>query len=312
MTIAERNGPKFPNRKPMLTHQLRTRISALRRSALRRREAAMSVAVTQDASSSIDRTMAGPADVRIRRAIEEIVVGDPWETPAGSFLMVDRSVAELLPGDGDTMTARFARLMSSLQGVAMLPHDPHETFGALSHTPGDRLLFLDIEATGFTAGTPLFLVGVVAARDGELRVLQLLARDYTEEAALLFELGRILSYAKTVVSFNGKTYDLPYVRDRMGYYGYDLPDDLVHIDLLHEGRRRYKERLPNCKLQTLERAICKRGRTGDIPGEAIPDAYHAFVRTGNAIEMHDVLHHNALDLVTLVEIVLFMLEGRKL
>ena len=114
------------------------------------------------------------------------------------------------------------------------------------------------------------------------------------------------------MSFNGKTYDLPYVRDRMGYFGYDFPADLTHIDLLHEGRRRFKERLPNCKLQTLERAICKRGRTGDIPGEAIPDAYHAFVRTGNALELRDILHHNALDLITLVEIVLFMLEGREL
>ena len=98
----------------------------------------------------------------------------------------------------------------------------------------------------------------------------------------------------------------------MVYYGYTMKEGISHIDLLHEGRRRYKDRLVNCKLQTLERAICGRGRTEDIPGAEIPDAYHNFVRTNNAVDMRDILHHNALDLVTMVEVVLFMLEGRTL
>ena len=296
----------------MLPSQLRTRISALSRSALRRREGNQAVDVRVKVPPSITRVMAGPADVRLHSDIEQVAVGESHQTPAGDFLMIDRPVTELLPGEGDRMAARFVKLMASLQGLTEMRHDPHETFGALTDTPTDRLVFLDIEATGFTPGTPLFLVGILVERHGELRVLQLLARDYTEEAALLFELRRILAFSRTVVSFNGKTYDLPYVRDRMGYFGYDFPPDLAHIDLLHEGRRRFKDRLPNCKLQTLERAICRRGRVGDIPGEAIPDAYHAFVRTGNALEIRDILHHNALDLVTLVEIVLFMLEGQEL
>ncbi|MBK37167.1 MAG: hypothetical protein CME26_16790 [Gemmatimonadetes bacterium] len=296
----------------MISPRLRTRISELSRSALRRREAALTAEGVVTTPPSITRVMAGPADVRLHREIEDIAVGEDFSTLAGDFLMIDRPVVDFLPTHGERMTRRFQQLMASVQGVEVLPHDPHETFGALTRTAADRLMFIDIEATGFTPGTPLFLVGVVVECKGELRVRQLLARDYSEEAALLFELRRILAYSESVVSFNGKTYDLPYVRDRMGFFGYDFPAELAHIDLLHEGRRRYKGRLPNCKLQTLERAICKRGRTGDIPGEAIPDAYHAFVRTGNAIEIRDILHHNALDLVSLVEIVLFMLEGKNL
>ena len=145
-----------------------------------------------------------------------------------------------------------------------------------------------------------------------MRVQQYLARDYTEEGALLYQVWKRLADTRTVVTFNGKSYDLPYIRDRMVYYGYRLREGLADIDLLHEGRRRYKDRLVNCKLQTLEKAICGRGRLGDIPGAEIPDAYHEFVRTGNATEMRDILHHNALDLVTMIEIVLFMLEGREL
>jgi uncharacterized protein YprB with RNaseH-like and TPR domain len=77
---------------------------------------------------------------------------------------------------------------------------------------------------------------------------------------------------------------------------------MVHCDLLHHARRRWRERLPNCKLQTLEQAICGRRRRGDIPGRAIPLAYHEFVRTGDAWQMRNVLHHNALDLVTLLQL----------
>ena len=91
-----------------------------------------------------------------------------------------------------------------------------------------------------------------------------------------------------------------------------MGEGLEHIDLLHEGRRRYKDHLVNCKLQTLERAICGRGRVEDIAGAEIPEAYHDFVRTGNAVEMRGIVHHNALDMVTMVEVVLFMLEGRTL
>jgi len=60
--------------------------------------------------------------------------------------------------------------------------------------------------------------------------------------------------------------------------------------------------LPNCKLQTLESHLCQRVRHGDIPGSEIPDAYHAYVRTQDAWQMVQVLHHNLLDLVTLADL----------
>jgi uncharacterized protein YprB with RNaseH-like and TPR domain len=45
----------------------------------------------------------------------------------------------------------------------------------------------------------------------------------------------------------------------------------------------------------------------DIPGEHIPDAYHHFVRTGNAVQVARIIKHNAQDLVTLLELLLRML-----
>jgi uncharacterized protein YprB with RNaseH-like and TPR domain len=77
---------------------------------------------------------------------------------------------------------------------------------------------------------------------------------------------------------------------------------LVHCDLLHHARRRWGGKLPDCRLQTLERHILRRRRSNDIPGRDIPAVYHDFVRTSDAWLIRAVLHHNALDLVTLLQL----------
>jgi uncharacterized protein YprB with RNaseH-like and TPR domain len=69
--------------------------------------------------------------------------------------------------------------------------------------------------------------------------------------------------------------------------------------------------LPNFRLQTLERYICGRQRNGDIPGHEIPAAYHDYVRGGNLAAVEAILHHNALDLVTLLQMTLVFLEEGK-
>ena len=85
----------------------------------------------------------------------------------------------------------------------------------------------------------------------------------------------------------------------------------MHCDLLHHARRRWKGLLPNCKLQTLERYVCRRYRTSDLAGALVPAAYHDFVRTGETRHLDEILHHNALDLVTLVQLTCGMLAVRE-
>ena len=74
--------------------------------------------------------------------------------------------------------------------------------------------------------------------------------------------------------------------------------------MLHHARRRWRRQLPDCRLQTLERVVCRRKRTGDIPGHRIPAAYAEYVRTGFEREMEAILYHNAMDLVTLLDLTL--------
>lgn len=180
--------------------------------------------------------------------------------------------------------------------------------------PGD-LLFVDIETTGLSSAQPLFLVGALefspATHEGKLHLF--LARDYPEERPLLGAFHE-LAAGKSLVTFNGKSFDWPYIEGRSTAHRLRFEKPPAHFDLLHFARRQWKNQLPNCKLQTLELYLCGRNRIDDVAGGDIPRTYHEFVRThaqsgGGAHLMGPILHHNALDILTMAE--LFCLAGEE-
>ncbi len=203
--------------------------------------------------------------------------------------------------------------------------------------PGDVVL-LDLETCGF-AGAPIFLAGLLYQQDDRWHVAQLLARNYAEEKPLLQTLWTLVAAKRLLVTFNGKSFDWPMVHDRstLHHLGQDPrhsatpaanPDrptatvdaldrtaqrpTMSHCDLLHLARRRWGRRLPDCRLQTLERYLCRRRRADDIPGREIPAAYHDYVRRGDAWLLRSVLHHNALDLITLLQLATLVMHEKRL
>jgi hypothetical protein len=160
-------------------------------------------------------------------------------------------------------------------------------------------MFLDLETLGFL-GRPLFLIGLLLpTAPGEARILQYLARDYSEEPAILRTFLRRHAHRRVWVTFNGKAFDLPFLRERCRYHRLPDPVPPEHVDLLHAARRTWKEVLPDCRLKTLESLVCGIWRRDDLGGARVPEAYHAFVRTGEAETLVRILEHNRQDLVTL-------------
>ncbi len=170
-----------------------------------------------------------------------------------------------------------------------------------------RTAVLDIETGGFS-GTPVFLVGVVPLDRAPASVIQLLARDYPEEAALLDALAMILAARDTWVTFNGRAFDEPFLRDRATVLRVPWPQPRQHLDLLPAARRRWRGTVPDCRLTTLERHILGRTRIGDVPSAEVPDLFHHFIRTGAAGPLGPVLEHNRLDLLSSVELLLRLTE----
>lgn len=225
--------------------------------------------------------------------------GSEVETPLGRHFLIRRPLSALARSAADGWRVASAREAAREEGL-------HPEAAAFARHFPRRVLLLDLETCGL-AGAPIFLAGVVWESEAGPVVEQLLARNYAEEAAILSTLWDRAARADVLVTFNGKSFDWPLVRDRTTVHRLRprrAGEPAVHFDLLHHARRRWKSRLPNCRLQTLEWHVCGRLRRGDIPGAEIPAAYDRYVRGGDARAMRSILHHNALDLVTLAELAL--------
>ena len=212
-------------------------------------------------------------------------------------LILERDALSLMaPSAGAAFGERLARARDSLSKDGGADQELRDLLLA-----PEGALFLDTETTGLGSAM-VFLLGVMRVTADRVVLRQVLARDYGEEPALLGQWTEMLRSAGMLVSFNGKSFDMPVLRDRLGLHGLTAPAEPPHVDLLHPARRRWRSTLPDCRLQTLEWMVCGRRRSGDIPGEEIPAAYHRFVRTGDPSDIMSVLHHNALDLLTLADI----------
>jgi uncharacterized protein len=178
---------------------------------------------------------------------------------------------------------------------------------------GSRTLFVDLETTGLSggAGTVAFLVGCGWFDMGAFQVRQFLLTSYASERALLCAVAECFGATSLLVTYNGKTFDVPVMETRWLFHRMPLPLESVrHFDMLHPARRLWRARLATapdgseggCRLGTLERVLCGVNRVGDIPGMDIPARYFRFLRTGDAHPLEPVLEHNRLDLISLAAV----------
>lgn len=165
----------------------------------------------------------------------------------------------------------------------------------------ERALFLDLETCGL-GGSMVFLAGTMHWNGEDFVLRQYFARHYGEEAALVAAVAEQVRGFETLVTFNGRSFDGPQLVSRATAHLVELALPAFHFDLLHASRRRWKATLPDCRLQTLERHICRRRRSGDVPSDEVPELYHDYVRRGDAWRLVPVFHHNLLDVITMAEI----------
>jgi uncharacterized protein YprB with RNaseH-like and TPR domain len=300
----------------MLSEEIRSRLGQLHRPPMFHQAGSAAGKATPGAARSV------PLEPTVAATFDRVKQGEEVVNSAGKHLRFRRPLAALWPASDDVIRR------AAYTPRAATTSDLHvELAAVVEHFPRGTL-FLDLETCGF-AGSMVFLAGAVWHVGQTLVVDQLLARDYAEEKAILQTLWQIASCNRVLITFNGKSSDWPMVHDRstrhhLGQdrrgrsaaaasepqesWGKDDPrPELTHCDLLHHARRRWKALLPNCRLQTLERFICRRSRRDDLPGGQVPAAYHQFVRSGEARQVGAILHHNALDLLTLVQITLALL-----
>jgi len=177
-----------------------------------------------------------------------------------------------------------------------------------SFEPEDYV-FLDIETLGLFS-RPIILFGVGTIEQEHLVVRQYLLRDICDEpAALSATVEQFTVRHPALVTFNGKAFDLPYVQDRLAYYGLGAISRIPHFDVLHFSRRRWKGQFSSYRLSTLESEILGIARTGDVPGQMVPEFYETYLKTKNCGPLVPIVDHNRQDVVSLAHLFFYLLEG---
>ncbi len=180
---------------------------------------------------------------------------------------------------------------------------PSHTLNTLCMSARDQedLLFMDIETLGLD-GVPLILIGVARASGNKVETVQFLLRNLNEEKTVLNCFSSLTHEQTLLVTFNGRSFDAPFIRRRMKHHHLDYCEPAAHLDLLYPSRSNWRSQLPNCQLQTLEKYLFNMERADDVPGHLVPDYYRTYLKEDNIGPLVPILEHNRDDVVTLVRL----------
>lgn len=178
---------------------------------------------------------------------------------------------------------------------------------SISLTDRENFKFMDIETLGLS-NVPIILIGVAEIKGNKIISSQYFLRDIYEEPAVIEAYLSHLDEDSVHVTFNGKSFDVPYIRNRCLCNRMSADLNLAHLDLMYFAKNLWKEDLPNCQLQTIERELFGIEREGDVPGQYIPDYYNTYLGEKNIGPVVPIIEHNRQDIVSLASFLEKMYE----
>lgn len=276
--------------------ELRKRVARINHRYTHQKDGLPGATVHRNSHPSIDSSYPTPEELEpytSRSLIEEWSEGQVVENHLGAHFQTEK----LYPAHKRHGSADIGALSELPADLLAAMSD-----GEIDAAHPERWAFLDTETTGLAggSGTYAFLIGVGRITPEGFRVRQFFMREYAEEPSQLHALTEHLEQFDTLVTYNGKTFDQPLLETRYRMNRLKAPfGRLPHVDLLHGARRLWKLRYENCRLIHLERQVLGFERQGDLPGELIPYVYFDYLRSREAFRLVPILHHNAIDILTL-------------
>ena len=182
----------------------------------------------------------------------------------------------------------------------------------ISSIPLDQFLFIDTETTGLAggAGTYVFLIGAAKYKNGKFHFAQFFLQDPAAEPAQLAALEKFCINTKVIISYNGKSFDLPRIKTRYKFNGWPPPfEDVYHLDLLHVARRLWKSHLSSCSLGDIEHHLLGKTRSSlDIPGWKVASVFFDYLSSGDPTPLSSVFYHNEEDVISLIAFLKYIID----
>ncbi|WP_274362227.1 ribonuclease H-like domain-containing protein [Paenibacillus thermotolerans] len=165
-----------------------------------------------------------------------------------------------------------------------------------------RLLFLDTETTGLGqgAGNIPFMIGAGYWTKRGFTVRQFVIRHPGEEAAMLETLREMLSSASHLVTYNGRSFDWPLIKNRFVMNRLSAPKEPGHFDFLYPSRSLWRTTMPSVRLGAVEEGKLGVFRRDDVPGSMAPALYFQYLAENDPSVLEGVVRHNETDILTLL------------
>ncbi len=166
---------------------------------------------------------------------------------------------------------------------------------------GLKIGILDIETTGLSpVRNKIMLGGLVLYETPERGTIhQYFAEELAEEPLLLETYLEVIKNVDVLISYNGRSFDLPFVESRAKKLGIPFVGWPYHLDLylLIQRASDLKKQLPNLKQKTIEDYLGLRiNRKDEITGGESVSLYQEYLISREASLRDKVLLHNQDDL----------------
>lgn len=178
----------------------------------------------------------------------------------------------------------------------------------------EDLLFLDIETLGLY-DSPMIIVGLGFFKNGFFEIHQYFARDLENEVAICDYLrSEILPHYKTLITYNGKSFDIPYIANRFLYFfdqnpmisEHDEPYQksntvFHHVDLYWNCRRKFRGQFQSYTLTSIEEELLCWKRANELPSNLVGVCYKKYKKDPERYVglIKEVIDHNYYDLYSM-------------
>jgi uncharacterized protein YprB with RNaseH-like and TPR domain len=175
-------------------------------------------------------------------------------------------------------------------------------FHPMSAINCEQMLFFDTETTGLGvgAGNVPFMIGIGYYEQEHFITEQFFIRNPAEEIAMLHYFNESLSRFTHVVSYNGRTFDWPIIKNRFVLNRMKLANqDILQLDFLYSARSFWRNTLPSCRLAKVEEERLGFTRLDDVPGSLAPTLYFQYLAERRLSVIQGVFVHNEHDILSL-------------
>ncbi|WP_105616072.1 ribonuclease H-like domain-containing protein [Vallitalea okinawensis] len=167
----------------------------------------------------------------------------------------------------------------------------------------EDVIFFDIETTGFHRDySQLYLLGYVYFEKNVWYVEQHLAENPSEELEILKALYQLIKDKAVVITYNGDSFDFPYVNHKLSSYELPPVDNYMSIDI-YKDVKKYKTflGLENYKLKTIEKLVGIY-REDPYTGGDLIEQYKIYTQTKDSDLEYNLLLHNKEDMIALLDL----------